>query len=344
LRIGVAIGEDIGPEEPETYENVVETLAETGAEIIVAPSGSPYIRDGGDRRLSTAVARVTESDLPLIHLNQIGGQDELVFDGASFALNADLSVAAQLPGFVEDVTTLTWSRGADGWQCQGPIAKLIDHDEADYAACVLRLRDHVSKNGYTGVVLGLTGSIEAALSLAIAVDGLGPDKVRAVVLPGRETPQSAQDEARALAARVGVAAEVLPIAAAVEGFEKSLPGSLASGAHRDLLARVRETLLSALASMSGALALTSKTSGLMVGRMREEGDVTGGFAALKDVTTTQAIRLAALRNRWKPADALGRSGEVISPDLITLPPNAEPGQDQTLIARGGRASSDAFEG
>jgi NAD+ synthetase len=345
VRIGVAIGEDIGPEEPETYENVVETLAETGAEIIVVPSSSPYIRDGGDRRLSTAVARVTESDLPLIHLNQIGGQDELVFDGASFALNADLSVAVQLPGFVEDLTTLTWSRGADGWQCQGPIATLIDHDEADYAACVLRLRDHVSKNGYTGVVLGLTGGIEAALSLAIAVDALGADKVRGVVLPGRDTPRRAQDEATALAARLGVASEVLPITNAVEGFEKILPGPLASGAHHDLLARVRETLLSALSSMSGALALaTSNTSGLMVGRMREAGDLTGGFAPLKDVTTTQAIRLAALRNRWKPADALGRSGEVISPDLITLPPSAEPGQDQTLIARGGRASSDAFEG
>src|SRR5437773_3393127 len=140
VRVGVPICEDIWLEESEEYENVVECLAETGAEILVVPNGSPYARDKNDQRLSIAVARVTESGLPLVYLNQVGGQDELVFDGASFALNADLSVAAQLPAFGENITTLRWSRTGAGWRCNGPIAPVVTDDHADYTACVLGLR------------------------------------------------------------------------------------------------------------------------------------------------------------------------------------------------------------
>ncbi|MGJ5203689.1 nitrilase-related carbon-nitrogen hydrolase [Bradyrhizobium sp. HKCCYLR20261] len=304
MRIGVAIGEDIWPEQT-ADENVVETLAETGAELIVVAAAARYIRGDGDRRLSAAVARVTESDLPLLWLNQTGGHDGEVFDGASFALNADLSIAAQLPGFVEDVTTLTWHRGDDGWQCSGPIAKLTEGDEADYAAHMLRLRDRVGKAGLNGVVFGLAAGIEPALSLGLAVDALGADKVRAVLLSGPDT--RLPDEAMASAARLGVPAEIVPIAAAIEGVEKILPGPLPDDAHRDLLARVRSTLLTALANHAGALAVDA--SGEIAGR--------GGIvAALGGITPAQMVRLAALRNRWTPADALGRSGEVISPDLI----------------------------
>src|SRR4051812_13925826 len=135
VRVGVPICEDIWLEESEEYENVVECLAETGAEILLVPNGSPYARDKNDLRLSIAVARVTESGLPLIYLNQVGGQDELVFDGASFALNADLSVAAQQPGFVEDIVTLVWQKDASGWRCNGPVAPLVEGDKGDYAAC-----------------------------------------------------------------------------------------------------------------------------------------------------------------------------------------------------------------
>src|ERR1700760_3059200 len=183
VRIGVPICEDIWLEESEDYENVVETLAETGAEIILVPNGSPYARDKGDLRLSVAVARVTESGLPLVYLNQVCGQDELVFDGASFVLNADLSVAAQLPSFVEAVTTLTFLRGDDGWRCNGPVAPLPEGDKADYAACVLGLRDYATKNSFKSVLLGISGGIDSALCAAIAVDALGADKVRGVMLP-----------------------------------------------------------------------------------------------------------------------------------------------------------------
>ncbi|MET0221791.1 MAG: nitrilase-related carbon-nitrogen hydrolase, partial [Tardiphaga sp.] len=227
VRIGVPICEDIWLEESEDYENVVETLAETGAEIILVPNGSPYARDKGDLRLSVAVARVTETGLPLVYLNQVCGQDEVVFDGASFALNADLSVGAQLPAFVEDITTLTFVRGEDGWHCKGPVAPLPEGDKADYAACVLGLRDYVSKNGFASVLLGISGGIDSALCAAIAVDALGADKVRGVMLPYRYTAQVSQDDAAALARNLGIAYEVLPIARAVEGFETILSGPLA---------------------------------------------------------------------------------------------------------------------
>ena len=173
IRVGVPICEDIWLEESEDYENVVECLAETGAEILVVPNGSPYARDKSDLRLSIAVARVTESGLPLIYLNQIGGQDELVFDGALFALNADLTMAAQLPAFAEHVTTLRWSRTAAGWRCEAPVAPALDGDKADYAACVLGSGDYVGKNGFPGVLLGVSGGIDSALCAAIAVDALG---------------------------------------------------------------------------------------------------------------------------------------------------------------------------
>ena len=247
IRVGVPICEDIWLEESEEYENVVECLAETGAEILIVPNGSPYARDKGDLRLSIAVARVTESGLPLIYLNQIGGQDELVFDGASFALNADLSVAAQLPAFEQSITTLRWSKGESGWRCAGPVAAVVEGDKGDYAACVLGLRDYVGKNGFPGVLLGVSGGIDSALCAAIAVDALGAERVRGVMLPFRFTAQVSLDDAATLARALGIRYEVLPIAQAVNGFEAILSDTF-KGLPRDiteenLQARTRGTLL-----------------------------------------------------------------------------------------------------
>src|SRR5512144_3241331 len=222
VRVGVPICEDIWLEDSADYENVVECLAETGAEILVVPNGSPYARDKADVRLSIAVARVTESGLPLVYLNQVGGQDELVFDGASFALNADLSVAAQQPAFQEDITTLVWRKDANGWRCSGPVTPLLEGDRGDYAACVLGLRDYVRKNGFPGVLLGVSGGIDSALCAAIAVDALGKDQVRGVMLPFRYTAQVSLDDAAKLAKNLDIRYEVLPIADAVEGFERIL--------------------------------------------------------------------------------------------------------------------------
>jgi NAD+ synthase len=334
VRVGVPICEDIWLEESEDYENVVECLAETGAEIIVVPNGSPYARDKADVRLSIAVARITESGLPLVYLNQVGGQDELVFDGASFALNADLSVAAQLPAFVEDITTLRWVRGADGWRCSGPVAAPLDGDQGDYAACVLGLRDYVRKNGFPGVLLGISGGIDSALCAAIAVDALGADKVRGVMLPFRFTAQVSLDDAGLLAKALGIRYEVLPIAAAVNGFEAILSGVF-EGLPRDiteenLQARTRGTLLMAISNKTGAMVVTTgNKSEMSVGYATLYGDMNGGFNPIKDIYKTEVFRLSWLRNGWKPDQALGPDGEVIPPNIITRPPTAELRENQT---------------
>ena len=334
VRIGVPICEDIWLEESEEYENVVECLAETGAEILLVPNGSPYARDKTDVRLSIAVARVTESGLPLAYLNQVCGQDELVFDGASFVLNADLSVAAQLPDFVENVTTLRWTRGSDGWRCSGPIAPLREGDKADYAACVLGLRDYVRKNGFPGVLLGISGGIDSALCAALAVDALGADAVRGIMLPYRFTAQVSLDDAAQLSKNLGIRHEVLPIADAVEGFEKILSTPF-KGLARDiteenLQARARGTLLMAISNKTGAMVVTTgNKSEMSVGYATLYGDRNGGFNPIKDIYKTEVFRLAALRNSWKPDGALGPSGEVIPVNIITRPPTAELRENQT---------------
>jgi NAD+ synthase len=334
VRIGVPICEDIWLEESEDYENVVECLAETGAEILVVPNGSPYARDKTDVRLSIAVARVTESGLPLIYLNQVGGQDELVFDGSSFALNADLSVAAQLPDFAESITTLRWTKGDDGWRCTGPIVPVLEGDKADYAACVLGLRDYVSKTGFPGVLLGISGGIDSALCAAIAVDALGVEQVRGVMLPYRFTAQASLDDAAKLAGHLGLRYEVLPIADAVNGFETILAETF-KGLPRDiteenLQARTRGTLLMAISNKTGAMVVTTgNKSEMSVGYATLYGDMNGGFNPIKDIYKTEVFRLAALRNCWKPDGALGPAGEVIPPSIINRPPTAELRENQT---------------
>ncbi|MES5488973.1 NAD+ synthase, partial [Bradyrhizobium sp. INPA03-11B] len=334
VRIGVPICEDIWLEESEEYENVVECLAETGAEILVVPNGSPYARDKADLRLSIVVARVTESGLPLIYLNEVGGQDELIFDGASFALNADLSVAAQLPAFEENITTLTWRKTADGWRCNGPSTAQLEGDKADYAACVLGLRDYVRKNGFPGVLLGVSGGIDSALCAAIAVDALGADKVRGVMLPFRYTAQVSLDDAAKLAAALGIRYEILPIADAVNGFEKILAPVFA-GMERDiteenLQARARGTLLMAISNKTGAMVVTTgNKSEMSVGYATLYGDMNGGFNPIKDIYKTEVFRLSSLRNAWKPDGALGPSGEVIPVNIIIRPPTAELRENQT---------------
>jgi NAD+ synthase len=334
IRVGVPICEDTWLEESEDYENVVECLAETGAEILVVPNGSPYARDKNDIRLSVSVARVTESGLPLIYLNQVGGQDELVFDGASFALNADLSVAAQLPAFEENITTLRWTKSESGWRCNGPVADIIEGDKADYAACVLGLRDYVGKTGFPGVLMGISGGIDSALCAAIAVDALGAERVRGVMLPFRFTAQVSLDDAAKLAAELGIRYEVLPIAQAVNGFEAILSETFA-GLARDiteenLQARTRGTLLMAISNKTGAMVVTTgNKSEMSVGYATLYGDMNGGYNPIKDIYKTEVFRLSSLRNIWKPDGALGPSGEVIPVNIITRPPTAELRENQT---------------
>lgn len=335
VRIGIPICEDTWMEESRDYENVVECLAETGAEILIVPNGSPYTREKNDMRLSVSVARVAESGLPLIYLNQVGGQDELVFDGSSFALNADRSLALQLPGFEENITTIQCVKGEDGWACKkGPIAPVLDGDKGNYAACVLGLRDYVTKTGFPGVLLGISGGIDSALCAAIAVDALGADKVRGVMLPFRFTAQESLDDAAKLARALGIQYEVLPIAPAVLGLEEILSGPF-KGLERDvteenLQARTRGVLLMAISNKTGAMLVTTgNKSEMSVGYATLYGDMNGGYNPIKDIYKTEVFRLSTLRNSWKPEAALGPSGEVIPPNIITRPPTAELRENQT---------------
>ncbi|MFZ0987119.1 MAG: NAD+ synthase, partial [Xanthobacteraceae bacterium] len=315
VRLGVPVCEDTWTDWGD-YENVVECLTETGAEILIVPNGSPYWRDKAEVRLNVSVQSVAESGLPLIYVNQVGGQDELMFDGASFALNSDRSVAFHLPAFREMVLTTHWSRSGGVWRCaQGPIARPDDLDQADYTACMLGLRDYVDKNRFKGVVIGLSGGIDSALCAAIAVDALGADKVRGVMLPFRFTAQVSLDDAAKLATALGIRYEVLPIADAVNGFEKILAPVFA-GLPRDiteenLQARARGTLLMAISNKTVAMVVTTgNKSEMSVGYATLYGDMNGGFNPIKDIYKTEVFRLSSLRNEWKPDGALCPSGEV----------------------------------
>jgi NAD+ synthase len=334
VRIGIPICEDIWTEWGD-YEDVVETLAESGAELMIVPNGSPYARDKDDVRLNLAVARVTESGVPLIYANQVGGQDELVFDGASFGLHADRSLAFQFPAFREMVRTLHWERSGNSWRClDGPVAPIPEGDRADYAACMLGLRDYVSKNGFKGVVLGLSGGVDSALVAALAVDALGPERVHCVMLPYRFTSQASLDDAAQVARALGVRYDVVPIESAVLGLEQALAGVFA-GKPRDvteenLQARARGVILMAMSNKLGLMVVTTgNKSEMSVGYATLYGDMNGGFNPIKDLYKTQVYRLTRLRNGWKPDDALGPEGHVIPDNILTRVPTAELRENQT---------------
>ena len=334
VRLGLPICEDIWTDAGD-YENVVECLAETGAELLIVPNGSPYWRDKDNTRLNVAVARVTESDLPLIYVNQVGGQDELVFDGASFALHADCSLAFQLPAFREEVVTVHWERTGNGWRClDGPLAKAQEGDEEDYCACVLGLRDYVNKSGFKGVVLGLSGGVDSALSAALAVDALGSERVRCVMLPYRFTSRESRDDAAQIAKALGVRHDVLPIESAVKGLEQAL-APLFEGMPRDvteenLQARARGTILMAISNKFGLMVVTTgNKSEMSVGYATLYGDMNGGFNPVKDLYKTEVYRLSRLRNRWRPGGALGPEGQVIPDNVLTRAPTAELRENQT---------------
>jgi NAD+ synthase len=329
VRVGIPICEDIwGPE-------VVECLAETGGEILLVPNGSPYWRGKAEQRLNIAVNRVVEVGLPLIYLNQVGGQDELVFDGASFALNADRSIAFQLPEFREALVTTSWSRTAGVWRCaQGPKAATAELDQADYTACMVGLRDYVDKNRFPGVVLGLSGGVDSALCAAMATDALGADRVRCVMLPFRYTSQASLADAAAIAKALGVRYDVVPIESAVRGFDAALAGLFTgtpSGVtEENLQSRARGTILMAISNKFGMLVVTTgNKSEMSVGYATLYGDMNGGFNPIKDLYKTEVFRLARLRNRWKPADALGPDGPVIPQNVLTRAPSAELRENQT---------------
>ena len=319
VRIGVPICEDIWTEE------TCETLAETGAEILLSPNGSPFERNKDDVRLNLVVARVSETKLPLAYLNQVGGQDELVFDGASFVLNADRTLALQMPMFEEAVAITQWVRGDNGWHMlPNTAAKLPENEEKTWKACVLGLRDYVDKNKFPGVVLGMSGGIDSAVVAAMAVDALGSARVHCVMLPYAYTSQDSLVDAELCAKLLGVRYDVVPIKEPVEGFLSALgpmfKGTPPGVTEENMQSRSRGVILMAISNKFGSMVLTTgNKSEMSVGYATLYGDMNGGFNPIKDVYKMEVYRLAAWRNT---------QGHVIPERIITKAPTAELRENQ----------------
>ncbi len=310
-------------------------LKAKGAQILISVNGSPYEIDKDYRReMDVFAARVQETGLPLLFLNRIGGQDELVFDGCSFVLNADGSTALRLPDWEEKLVISKWSRGDAGWVCgDGARAKWEDHPADIYSAMVLSLRDYVDRNRFPGVVLGLSGGIDSAICAAIAADALGPDRVWCIMLPSRYTSQSSLDDAAECAKLIGCRLDTIPISPAVEAFDIMLSGSFADVdvdiTEENVQSRIRGVTLMALSNKFGHMLLTTgNKSEMSVGYSTIYGDMAGGYNPLKDAYKMTVFAISEWRNRHKPRIGLGPDGSVIPPQIISKPPSAELRPDQ----------------
>lgn len=329
VRLGLPICEDIWT------PDVVECLQESGAEILLVPNGSPFEGDKHHERQNHAIARVTETGLPLAYVNQVGGQDELVFDGGSFVLNSDCSLAVQAPPWREAVLITEWQRGEDGgWRCaQGETAPPAEGLDAIYSAMVLGLRDYVQKNGFPGIIIGMSGGIDSGLSAAVAVDALGPDNVHAVMMPSPYTSRESLEDAEEAASLMGIRYDSVGIEPAMTAFETMLAPVFAGRApdttEENIQARTRGILLMAISNKFGSMLLTTgNKSEMAVGYATLYGDMSGGYSVLKDVYKTDVFRLSHWRNQNVPDGALGPAGRVIPERIITKPPSAELKPDQ----------------
>ncbi len=329
VRIGVPICEDVWS------PDVVECLQESGAEIMLVINGSPFEANKFDERLSHIVARINECHLPFAYVNQVGGQDELVFDGGSFVLNSDHQLAVQMPMFEETLLMTIWQRDDnDNWHCEdGGKASLEDGLSAVYRTMVLGLRDYVNKNRFPGVVLGLSGGIDSALSAAVAVDALGKDRVWCVKLPSQYTSDDSNVDANECAEMLGIRLENVAIHPAVEAFEGMLAGMFegreADTTEENIQSRARGLTLMAISNKFGHMVLTTgNKSEMSVGYATIYGDMCGGYSVLKDVYKSMVFDLCHWRNQHFPADVLGPEGRVIPENTIIKPPTAELRPDQ----------------
>lgn len=327
--LGLPLCEDIW------FPRVCGHLKAMGAELLIAPHGSPYEIEKDDRRLhNVARARVAETGLPLVFLNRIGGQDELVFDGASFVLNADGSLAHQLPDWEAATVRTEWTRTQSGWHCApGEIHALDPFPQDVYHAMIVGLRDYVNSNGFPGVVLGLSGGIDSALSAAVAVDALGADRVWCVMLPSRYTSQESLDDAAECARLLGCRLDTIGIAPAVDAFDAMLAPSFAGRdpdlAEENIQSRIRAVTLMGLSNKFGPMLLTTgNKSEMSVGYATIYGDMSGGYNVLKDAYKLTVFDLSRWRNANKPPLGLGPDGPVMPESVITKPPSAELRPDQ----------------
>lgn len=323
VRIGTPICEDAW------HADVAETLAETGAEILLIPNGSPYHRGKPNLRLNLMVSRVVETGLPLVYLNMVGGQDDQVFDGSSMVLNPGGKLAAQLPQFDETEVMVTFRRGAKGWEAdQGAIHDIPPIGEADYRACVLALGDYLRKTGFRKALLGLSGGIDSAIVAAMAVDALGPENVRCVMLPSEFTSAHSLEDAAAAAKALGCRLDMVPIGGAQAAVGTAL-GPLFEGTEpgvteENIQSRLRGVMLMALSNKFGEMLLTTgNKSEMAVGYCTIYGDMNGGYNPVKDMYKTRMFLTARWRNENHRAWMKGPPGEVIPQRIIDKPPSAE---------------------
>ena len=316
IRFGINICEDTW------FSRAPEAAADLGAEVLLVPNASPFHLTKHMTRVETMREHVSETGLSLVYANLVGGQDELVFDGASFVLDTQGAVAAQLPAF-DEILEIVEFNGAE--PVRQPYPEPLCEEALVYGALVLGVRDYLGKNGFPGALIGLSGGIDSALVLAVAVDALGADKVRAVMMPSRYTADISWTDARDMAERLGVRYDEHPIAPMVDAFEKTLAGEFEGRAvdatEENIQARVRGTLLMALSNKFGSIVLTTgNKSELATGYCTLYGDMAGGFAVIKDIAKTLVYRLCRWRNTVS---------DVIPDRIITRPPSAELRPDQT---------------
>lgn len=327
-RVGSPICEDAW------HEDVAETLAETGAEFLLVPNGSPYYRGKFDTRLNQMVSRVVETGLPLIYLNMVGGQDDQVFDGASFALNHGGALAMQMPAFGTAITHVDLERGADGWRVKdGMKAKQPDEWEQDYRVMVQSLRDYMGKTGFKKVLLGMSGGIDSAIVATIATDALGAENVRCVMLPSEYTSKASLEDAEACARALGCRYDYVPIAQGREAITNTLAplfeGMEEGLTEENIQSRLRGLLLMAMSNKFGEMVLTTgNKSEVAVGYATIYGDMAGGYNPIKDLYKMRVFETCRWRNANHRDWMMGPSGEVIPDRIITKPPSAELRDDQ----------------
>ena len=327
-RIGSPICEDAW------HEDVAETLAETGAEFLLVPNGSPYYRDKFDTRLNHMVSRVVETDLPLIYLNMVGGQDDQMFDGGTFGLNPGGELAFQMAHFDEAIVHVDLERTADGWRIQpGEKVARPDAYEQDYRVMVETLRDYFSKTGFKKALLGLSGGVDSAIVATIAADALGPENVRCVMLPSEYTSDTSLEDAAAVANALGCRLDNIsiakPRAAVTEVLEPLFEGYEPDLTEENIQSRLRGLLLMALSNKTGEMLLTTgNKSEVAVGYATIYGDMAGGYNPIKDLYKTRVFETCRWRNANHRPWMMGPEGEVIPPRVIDKPPTAELRDDQ----------------
>jgi len=323
VSIGIPICEDVW------HPDVCAHLVDNGARLLLCPNGSPYWRNKQATRYKLVRDRVAEDNVPLLYLNQVGGQDELVYDGASFAMEPGGHLVVQGPSFEPELLMSNWGRTPDGWRCTDPDVKpLSSVDEAPWRACVLGLRDYVNKNGFGRVVLGLSGGIDSAVVAAMAVDALGAQNVHCLMLPYRYTSPESLADAEDCARRLGVKYDVVSIGDPVEAALAELAPVFGNRGpdltEENIQSRMRGVYLMAVSNKLGGLLLTTgNKSEMAVGYATIYGDMNGGFNPIKDMLKMRVYELADWRNHHRPADCLGPEGEVITQNIIDKAPSAE---------------------